>query len=43
MLDILGRRIQTFVSVGGMVITLLLIGGLIKRTLASSTLGKFNN
>ncbi|CAH0021120.1 unnamed protein product [Clonostachys rhizophaga] len=30
MLDILGRRIQTFVSVGGMVVTLLLIGGLIK-------------
>lgn len=31
MLDILGRRMQTFIGVGGMVITLLLIGGLIKR------------
>ncbi|EXL67948.1 hypothetical protein FOPG_15952 [Fusarium oxysporum f. sp. conglutinans race 2 54008] len=31
MLDILGRRLQTFIGVGGMVVTLLLIGGLIKR------------
>jgi hypothetical protein len=31
MLDILGRRIQTFIGVGGMVVTLLMIGGLIKR------------
>ncbi|KAG9252436.1 general substrate transporter [Emericellopsis atlantica] len=30
MLDILGRRLQTFIGVGGMTITLLLIGGLIK-------------
>lgn len=33
MLDILGRRIQTFIGVGGMVVTLCLIGGLIRRTL----------
>ncbi|KAF4999221.1 hypothetical protein FDECE_11575 [Fusarium decemcellulare] len=31
MLDILGRRVQTFIGVGGMTATLLLIGGLIKR------------
>ncbi|KAI8649208.1 MFS domain-containing protein [Fusarium keratoplasticum] len=31
MLDVLGRRIQTFIGVGGMTATLLLIGGLIKR------------
>ncbi|RDW83536.1 putative Hexose transporter [Aspergillus mulundensis] len=31
MLDILGRRIQMFIGVGGMVATLLLIGGLIKH------------
>ncbi|KAJ5359443.1 uncharacterized protein N7496_011856 [Penicillium cataractarum] len=31
MLDILGRRGQIFIGVGGMVTTLLLIGGLIKR------------
>ncbi|OAK99101.1 general substrate transporter [Phaeosphaeriaceae sp. SRC1lsM3a] len=31
MLDILGRRLQTFIGVGGMVATLLMIGGLIKR------------
>ncbi|KAM5349848.1 hypothetical protein ACJ41O_006353 [Fusarium nematophilum] len=31
MLDILGRRMQTFIGVGGMTATLLLIGGLIKR------------
>ncbi|CCT75546.1 related to hexose transporter protein [Fusarium fujikuroi IMI 58289] len=31
MLDFLGRRLQTFIGVGGMVVTLLLIGGLIKR------------
>lgn len=30
MLDILGRRIQTFIGVGGTVVTLLAIGGLIK-------------
>jgi hypothetical protein len=35
MLDILGRRIQTFIGVGGMVSTLLLIGGLIKRKLCN--------
>ncbi|KAF2024454.1 hypothetical protein EK21DRAFT_117772 [Setomelanomma holmii] len=29
MLDILGRRVQTFIGVGGMAITLLMIGGLI--------------
>lgn len=33
MLDILGRRVQTFIGVGGMVVTLLMIGGLIKREL----------
>lgn len=31
MLDILGRRIHVFIGVSGMVATLLLIGGLIKR------------
>ncbi|KAM0282402.1 hypothetical protein ACHAQH_003083 [Verticillium albo-atrum] len=31
MLDILGRRKQTFIGVGGMVVTLLMIGGLIKK------------
>lgn len=31
MLDILGRRVQMFIGVSGMVATLLLIGGLIKR------------
>ncbi|KAF2832851.1 hexose transporter-like protein [Ophiobolus disseminans] len=31
MLDILGRRVQTFIGVGGMIVTLLMIGGLIKR------------
>ncbi|KAI8943270.1 hypothetical protein NX059_001289 [Plenodomus lindquistii] len=31
MLDILGRRKQTFIGVGGMIVTLMLIGGLIKR------------
>ncbi|KAF3388728.1 Lactose permease [Penicillium rolfsii] len=31
MLDILGRRVQMFIGVSGMVTTLLLIGGLIKR------------
>ncbi|KAH7392004.1 hexose transporter-like protein [Phaeosphaeria sp. MPI-PUGE-AT-0046c] len=31
MLDILGRRLQTFIGVGGMVVTLLMIGALIKR------------
>ncbi|KAL4863214.1 general substrate transporter [Aspergillus spectabilis] len=30
-LDILGRRIQMFIGVGGMVVTLFMIGGLIKR------------
>lgn len=35
MLDILGRRLQTFIGVGGMVVTLLLIGGLIKRRFQS--------
>ena len=30
MLDILGRRTQTFISVGGMVVTLYMIGGLMK-------------
>lgn len=30
MLDVLGRRMQTFIGVGGMVVTLLMIGGLIK-------------
>jgi hypothetical protein len=33
MLDIIGRRVQTFISVGGMVVTLLMIGGLIKSEL----------
>ncbi|KAJ4256143.1 hypothetical protein NW762_009219 [Fusarium torreyae] len=33
MLDILGRRLQTFIGVGGMTITLYIIGGLIKREL----------
>ncbi|KAJ8114043.1 hypothetical protein OPT61_g3985 [Boeremia exigua] len=31
MLDILGRRVQTFIGVGGMAATLMMIGGLIKR------------
>ncbi|KAH6632907.1 hexose transporter-like protein [Boeremia exigua] len=31
MLDILGRRVQTFIGVGGMVVTLMIIGGLIKH------------
>jgi hypothetical protein len=31
MLDILGRRKQMFIGAGGMVVTLLMIGGLIKR------------
>ncbi|KAL5337421.1 general substrate transporter [Aspergillus crustosus] len=31
MLDILGRRLQMFIGVGGMVATLFMIGGLIKR------------
>ncbi|KAL2065314.1 hypothetical protein VTL71DRAFT_2983 [Oculimacula yallundae] len=31
MLDILGRRLQTFIGVGGMVVTLFIIGGLIKE------------
>ncbi|KAL4953368.1 general substrate transporter [Aspergillus filifer] len=31
MLDIIGRRVQTFIGVGGMVVTLCMIGGLIKR------------
>lgn len=31
MLDILGRRVQMLIGVSGMVSTLLLIGGLIKR------------
>ena len=31
MLDILGRRVRTFIGVGGMTVTLLMIGGLIKR------------
>lgn len=31
MLDVLGRRTQLLVSVSGMVTTLCLIGGLIKR------------
>ncbi|KAH7163406.1 hexose transporter-like protein [Dactylonectria estremocensis] len=31
MIDILGRRLQTFIGVGGMSITLYIIGGLIKR------------
>lgn len=30
MLDILGRRVQTFIGVGGMVVTLVMIGSLIK-------------
>ena len=38
MLDILGRRVQTFIGVGGMVVTLVMIGGLIKRT--HSTMGR---
>lgn len=31
MLDILGRRVQVLIGISGMVSTLLLIGGLIKR------------
>jgi hypothetical protein len=31
MLDILGRRVQTFTSVSGMIVSLLVIGGMIKR------------
>lgn len=31
MVDILGRRIQTFIGISGMVVTLYIIGGLIKR------------
>lgn len=31
LLDVLGRRKQLFIGVGGMVVTLLMIGGLIKR------------
>ncbi|KAL3481567.1 hexose transporter [Aspergillus californicus] len=31
MLDILGRRLQMLIGVGGMVVTLLMVGGLIKR------------
>jgi len=31
MLEFLGRRAQTFIGVGGMTVTLLMIGGLIKR------------
>ncbi len=30
MLDVLGRRLQTFIGVGGMVVTLFLIGAFIK-------------
>ncbi|KAH7368687.1 general substrate transporter [Plectosphaerella cucumerina] len=31
MLDILGRRVQTFISVSGMIVSLLVIGGMIKQ------------
>lgn len=33
MLDILGRRLQTFIGVSGMVVTLFLIGAFIKGKL----------
>jgi hypothetical protein len=35
MLDIMGRRLQTLVGLSGMIITLYMIGGLIKRKLTS--------
>jgi hypothetical protein len=42
MLDILGRRLQTFIGVGGMVGTLMLIGGLIKRKSRVNVLSHIN-
>lgn len=39
MLDILGRRTQLMISVSGMVTTLCLIGGLIKREITPTPFG----